>query len=114
MQFAMMRVCTFIVLSVCSLLDLAHSHGAVLFPPPRNAIDSTLAPWKGASIGVNNDQQFPQVQQCLHVHPSHCLVIVIAKPQETDSLLCAASINHILFGKDRTSTAQGVLCARVD
>jgi predicted carbohydrate-binding protein with CBM5 and CBM33 domain len=59
----MMRACTFIVLSVCSLLDLAHSHGAVLFPPPRNAIDSTLAPWKGASIGVNNDQQFPQVQQ---------------------------------------------------
>jgi len=76
MQFDMMRACTFIVLSVCSLLDLAHSHGAVLFPPPRNAIDSTLAPWKGASIGVNNDQQFPQVQ---HINPSHWLVIVLAK-----------------------------------
>ena len=31
-------------------------HGSVLYPPTRNAIDSTIAPWKGATIGPNNDK----------------------------------------------------------
>jgi hypothetical protein len=35
----------------------ALGHGSVLYPPTRNAIDSQVAPWKGAV--TSNTQQFP-------------------------------------------------------
>jgi len=43
-----------------ALIETVLCHGSVLYPPTRNAIDSTLPPWKGATIGPNNDRQFPQ------------------------------------------------------
>jgi len=46
------------MLSILSILSIGH--GSVLYPPTRNAIDSTIAPWKGATIGPNNTEQFPQ------------------------------------------------------
>ena len=48
------------VLLMSMLLASVDAHGSVLYPPTRNAIDSTIDPWKGATIGVNNTQQFPQ------------------------------------------------------
>ena len=43
--------------SLLGALGTALGHGSVLYPPTRNAIDSELAPWKGAV--ANDTTQFP-------------------------------------------------------
>ena len=48
----------FSLLSV--MVTVVTGHGSVLYPPTRNAIDSQIVPWKGATIGPNNTEQFPQ------------------------------------------------------
>ena len=39
------------ILLACAI-GLAHGHGAMTFPPPRNAIDSNEKPW-GGPVPIN-------------------------------------------------------------
>jgi len=44
---------------VLSLLPLVAAHGSIVHPPPRNAIDSNLAPWNGTMpIGPSGEAPF--------------------------------------------------------
>ena len=40
-------------------LPLGAPHGSVLFPPPRNAIDAQLEPWRSHANTEQNTRQFP-------------------------------------------------------
>ena len=51
----------FKLIALLALPALVASHGAVTWPPPRNAIDHSLAHWKHAQICQQNDGSCPSV-----------------------------------------------------
>ena len=36
-----------LIAALCARMELVEPHGAMTFPPPRNAVDSDEAPWSG-------------------------------------------------------------------
>ena len=45
--------------AVAALPGFVSGHGSVLYPPTRNAIDSTLEPWRTAVTNSSSRKQFP-------------------------------------------------------
>jgi hypothetical protein len=52
---------------ILAALPLATGHGSVLYPPTRNAIDSSISPWKGAR--ATTTEQFPYTGHWKYLPP---------------------------------------------